>query len=174
MLHEVSARVVINMPREQVWRQLQDLSLPHNYVPGVLRCEITSEQRSGLGASRRVFQSLGRNMDETVVEWNEGYGFVLRLHSGDADAPAPFKRAVFRYRLDDAGHQQTAFTATLAFDMRWGRVGQYLYSRLLQRVFRSVVRDVAISMKGFYESGEAVTPPLLKQLRSSASAQANG
>ncbi|MGJ8686275.1 MAG: SRPBCC family protein [Spongiibacteraceae bacterium] len=172
MLHEVSARVVIDMPREQAWQQLQDLSLPHNYVPGVLRCEITSDQPSGVGASRRVFQSLGRNMDETVIEWNEGHGLVLRLHQGDSDAPAPFERAVFRYRLDDAGHQQTALTATLAFDMRWGRFGQYLYSRVLRGVFRSVVRDVAISMKGFYESGEAVTPPVLKQLRSSA--QANG
>ena len=89
MKHEAAARVVINMPREQAWSLLRDLSLAHNYVPGITRTEITTEKAEGPGASRRVFQSSGKGMDETIVEWNEGHGFLIRLHRGEKGAPPP-------------------------------------------------------------------------------------
>ena len=104
-------------------------------------------------------------MDETVTEWSEGYGFVIRLHKGEKAAPAPFREANFRYRIEDAGHSRTALTISLIFNMRWGPVGQFLYERLLHSVFRGVIRDIAISMKQFYESGEPVSSKQLKQLR---------
>ncbi|MBW2939648.1 SRPBCC family protein [Zhongshania aquimaris] len=168
MKHEAAARVVINMPREQAWSLLKDLSLAHNYVPGITHTEITTEKAEGPGASRRVFQSSGKGMDETIVEWNEGHGFLIRLHRGEKGAPPPFANAAFRYRLDDAGHNCTALTTSLMFDMRWGALGRFLHSRLLHKTFRGVIRDVAISMKQFYETGEPVKPEQLKQLRINA------
>ena len=165
MKHEVTARVVIDLPKDESWSLLKDLSLAHNYVPGVTRTEITTDKTTGIGASRRVYQGSGKGMDETVAEWDEGHGFVIRLHKGEKGAPAPFQQAIFRYRIEDAGHSRTALTASLVFDMRWGPVGRLLYERLLHRVFRGVIRDIAISMKHFYESGEAVSNGQLKQLR---------
>ncbi|WP_372863086.1 SRPBCC family protein [Spongiibacter sp.] len=152
MNHEASARVVIDMPRELAWELLKDLSLAHHYVPGVLRCELHEGPRQGLGASRRVYQKMGRWMDETVTEWNEGSGFVIRLHRGDKGPSAPFKQAQFRYRLEDAGHGQTALTTSLVFDMRWGALGRSLYRRLMAGAFRGIIRDISVSMKAFYES----------------------
>lgn len=152
MNYEASARVVISLPKEQVWARLQDLTLAHCYVPGVLRCELHQGPVTGVGASRRVHQKFGRWLDETVVEWNEGRGFVLRLHRGDKGAPAPFRQAQFRYQIDDAGNQQTAFTARLSFSMRWGRVGAWLYRRLLRGAVNRTIRDVAGGLKEFYES----------------------
>lgn len=165
MKHEATARVVINMPREQAWDLLKNLSLAHHYVPNLTGTEITTEKTEGVGASRRVFQTSGKGMDETVAEWNEGHGFLLRLHNKDKGAPPPFAKAAFRYRLDDAGHHSTALTTSLMFDMRWGALGRFLYERLLHKVFRGVIRDVAISMKQYYETGEPVSPEQLKQLR---------
>lgn len=165
MKHEATARVVINMPREQAWQLLKDLSLAHNYVPGITRTEITTAKTEGLGASRRVFQASGKGLDETVSEWYEGHGFLIRLHRDEKGAPPPFSQAAFRYRLDDAGHNCTALTTSLMFDMRWGVVGRFLYTRLLHKIFRGVIRDIAISMKQYYETGEPVSPEQLKQLR---------
>ncbi|CAA0087076.1 Uncharacterised protein [Zhongshania aliphaticivorans] len=165
MRHEATARVVINMPREQAWDLLKDLSLAHHYVPGIVRTELTTELKEGVNASRRVFRASGKPLDETVSEWNEGHGFLIRLHNGDAGAPLPFNRAAFRYRLDDAGHNSTALTTSLRFDMRWGGFGRFLYGRFLHKVFRQVIQDVAISMKQYYETGQAVSPAQLKQLR---------
>jgi carbon monoxide dehydrogenase subunit G len=168
MRHEAAAQVVINMPKEQAWSLLKDLSLAHNYVPGITRTEITTDKTEGVDASRRVFQASGKPLDETVSEWYDGQGFLIRLHNGEKGAPPPFARAAFRYRLDDADHNCTVLTTSLMFDMRWGGFGQFLYERLLKKVFRGVIRDVAISMKQYYESGEPVSPEQLKQLRVSA------
>lgn len=168
MQHEATSRVVINLPRDQVWGRLEDLSVPHHYVPGVKGCEFTSEVQSGLGASRRVFQAGGQWLDETVCEWQPGSHFVLRLHKADKGAPPPFSKAVFHYRLEDAGHGKTALATSLMFDMRWGWLGRFLYDRVLHTYIRKMVRDIALSLKHYQESGEPVSASQLKELRALA------
>lgn len=165
MSNEATARVVMNVPSEKAWQTLRDLGQAHNYVPGIIKTEITTEKKTGVGASRKVYQTETRGLDETVVEWNEGYGFLIRLHRGDKGAPPPFKEAFFRYKVDDAGNGQTALTTSLIYTMRWGVFGEFLRRRLLTGIFRSTVRDVALSMKAFYESGEPTTPEKLKQIK---------
>ncbi len=165
MEFEVSSRVVMNVPRAEAWQKLRDYSLAHHYVPGLVKTEITTEHREGVGASRKVYQSETRYIDETITDWEEGRGYTLRLHRGDNGAPFPFEEAAFRYHLDDAGNEMTALTTTLMFSMRFGAIGRLLKNRLLSPVFKSTIRDVAISQKDFYETGVPVTPQRLKVLR---------
>ena len=54
MNHEASSRVLIKLPRDRAWALLQDLTLAHHYVPGVLRCELHGEQRHGVGHPREI------------------------------------------------------------------------------------------------------------------------
>ncbi len=171
MSSEATARVVMNVPREKAWEKLRDISMAHNYVPGIVKTEVTTSKKEGVGASRKVYQSETKGLDETVIEWNEGHGFLIRLHRGDAGAPPPFKDASFRYRIEDAGNGQTALTTSLIFTMRWGAFGEFLHKRLLAGVFRSTIRDVALSMKAYYETGEPTTPEKLKQLKADLKAK---
>ena len=84
-MSEATATTILNMPIEEAWSKLQDFSLAHNYVPGIIKTEITTTKKNGLGASRKVYQSPKRALEETIVEWNEGTGFPIRLHKGDKD-----------------------------------------------------------------------------------------
>ncbi|MBM3594894.1 MAG: hypothetical protein FJX31_03660, partial [Alphaproteobacteria bacterium] len=81
-LKEAVGRVHIHMPREQVWEKLRDLSLAHNYVPGVTAVRIDTTQREGVGTSRTVTIKNGSQLQETVEEWTDGHGFLIRLHKG--------------------------------------------------------------------------------------------
>ena len=63
-------------------------------------------------------------------------------------------------------------TTSLVYTMRWGALGEFLRRRLLTGVFRSTIRDVALSMKAFYESGEPTTPEKLKQIKAELKANA--
>lgn len=164
MTDEVNATVVIDIPRQQAWNKLQDLTLAANYVPGLVKVELSTEQTTGVGASRRVYQSASRYIEETVEEWQEGEGFLIRLHKGDKPA-VPFKRAWFRYHLQeqDAGH--TAFTASLIYELPWGAFGRFLNAMALKRIMKNVIGDVATAMKLYYESGEPTTPEKLKQYK---------
>jgi hypothetical protein len=153
----------IAMSREDAWAKLQDFSLAHNYVPGIIRTQIVSDNARGIGASRYVYQSEKKYVQETVEEWHEGQGFTIRLHRGDKPAP-PFRSARFTYRLDDTPQGNTLLTTSLTYEMPWGRLGNWLGGKLKPFV-QQTIQDVALSMKLFYETGEPTTPEALKALK---------
>lgn len=163
MTREVSSQIVIDMPREQAWARLRDISLAHNYVPGIVKTELVSAQTEGVGASRHVYRSARSYLQETVVEWREGEGFLIRLHKGDKPA-TPFRSASFRYELADYGSEQTLFTATLRFEMPWGALGSWLEKKM-EKPVAATVADVAAAMKLYYETDEPTTAAALKAYR---------
>lgn len=164
-MSEVSFQTVMNIPRADAWERLRDLSLAHHFVPGIVNTEITTSQKEGVGASRKVYQSASRYLEETVTQWQEGSGFTIRLHKGEKDAP--FKNAFFRYELKDAGHGKTRLLVTMGYTPPLGAVGGLLDKALLKHIIGKAIRDVALSMKLFYESGKPTEKSALKSLKQS-------
>ncbi len=162
-LHHTETSVILDMPIAQAWEKMRDLTASVNYVPGLLTCDITTEQREGVGTSRRVKNSF-LEMDETVVEWTEGGGFKIRLHDG-AKKPPMFAEAYFIYAIADAGDGKTRLTTAMDYRMPWGVLGRLLNSLMIQHIVRGQVRDVAVSMKYNYETGEKTPPAELKRLK---------
>ncbi len=152
-----SASTIIEITLKEAWMRLQDLSLAHNYVPGITKTEITTDLKCGIGASRKVFQSETKWIDETVEEWNEGSGFIIRLHRGTSGPPLPFKEACFTYEISDS-EDHTLLTTTLTYTMRWGAFGKLLDKLAINRIIEGRIRDVAVNMKSYYESGFPVSP----------------
>ena len=157
MTTTVTYEVPVNLPRAQVWEKLRDLTLAPFYVPGLTGVEILTEKREGVGASRRVFQAKGQPMDETVESWDDGYGFLIRLHVGDKP-PAPFKQAWFDYRIADGPNGTTLFRPSLSYAMPWGPVGALLNALVVKNFAAGNVRKVAENFKGYYETGKVTNP----------------
>jgi hypothetical protein len=160
MTQEVTAEIVIDVPLAEAWENLRDISLAHNYVPGIVKTVIVSEQREGVGASRYVYRNEKSYIQETVEEWHPGTGFLIHLHRGDKPAP-PFRNAWFRYTLAEQGPGQTRFTASLVYDMPWGGFGAWLGKKMAAFV-QATITDVAIAMKLYYETGNPTTPAAIK------------
>lgn len=164
MSQQVSARILIDLPLAEAWAKLRDISLAHHYVPSIVKTVIVSEQTEGVGASRYVYRNEKSYIQETVEEWQEGKGFLIRLHRGDKPAP-PFSEAWFRYTLVEHSASQTEFTASLKYEMPWGRLGAWLGAKMAKLV-RSTIADVTIAMKLYYETGKPTTPAALKDYKS--------
>lgn len=156
MQNTVSGEVIINMPRVEAWTRLQDLSLAHHYVPGLISTEITTDQKTGVGASRRVYQATSKYLNETVVEWDEGHGFTIRLHNDDGNAPLPFQQAWFNYRLSDYGNNQTRLNTGLRYQLVGGCLGYWMNKVLFEHMLKRRADDVPRNLKRFYETGRAV------------------
>jgi len=150
---EYRSEVRIELPAGQTWEKMKDLSCAHEYVPGVLRTEITTTARGGLGASRRVYSSDADFINETAIEWHEGVGFTLDLHDGDGVAPAPFEAASFRYELQPEGENASLVSTSLRFTLRGGAVGEWLGMTVLAGVFQDRVDAVSAGLKRYYEAG---------------------
>ena len=169
MGREVTHQVTINMPREKAWEIMQDFTAPHKYVPGLLKTEMHTEQTTGVGASRRVFQKM-MALDETITEWNEGYGFRIRLHDGDKSKPFP--NSYFIYKIedvkdanDDATSGKTRFTATMGYQFPGGFIGQIIDSLIVSFFVNLQIRGVALAVKHYYETGKTPTAADLKRLK---------
>lgn len=160
MSETVRAKIVIDVPPSTAWGKLSDISLAHNYVPGIKKTRIVSDQAQGVGTSRYVYRSEKSFIQETVEEWQEGEGFLIRLHRGDKPAP-PFRDAWFRYALSAYGDRQTELTVQLTYEMPWGRFGRWLGKRVAGFV-QSTIADVALSMKLYYETGQPTSSAALK------------
>jgi Polyketide cyclase / dehydrase and lipid transport len=167
-LKEAVGRVHIPMPRAEAWNKLRDLTLADNYVPGVTAIRIDTESREGVGASRTVFMQNGSEMQETVEEWDEGHGFLIRLHKGDKPAIPIFKRFYFRYRIEDDG-AGTAFLPAMVYETRFGPIG-WLMGRLIHKGFEGALGDIGLAMREHYVTGNKVGPERLKELKAAAKA----
>lgn len=162
MAREATYQVTIDIPTEKAWQIMQDLTVPHNYVPGLIKTEMHTEQLQGVGTSRRVFKKM-MALDETVTEWNEGEGFTLRLHDGEKDKPLP--KSFFKYSIADAGDGKTLFTATMGYTFWLGALGQLIDGPIVFPIVKSQIRDVALAVKHYYETGLTPTPSDIKRLR---------
>jgi hypothetical protein len=133
------------------WEKLRDLSLAKHYVPGVKEIEFVSQSRAGLGTSRIVRSSAGA-LHETVIEWSEGAGFLLRLHRGDKP-PRPMKQAQFRYAIEPDG-VATRIVLSMSYAFGLGPLGPLL-ERLAQGPMQRNVDKIALRLARYWETGSA-------------------
>ena len=150
-----SHSVLLDLSQPAAWAKLRDLSLAPHYVPGLTGCQFHPGPQEGVGASRRVLRKGGQYLDESVVQWQEGTGFVLRLHKGSNDSPFPFRQASFSYALHAEG-DATRITLQMNYSLRGGR----LMELLLGKAFNNVVQQIAENLKAYYETGRTQNPDM--------------
>jgi hypothetical protein len=154
--HRATVRVEAGLPYDQSWALLQDFSLAHNYVPGLSSTEIVSATRSGLGAHRRVYDTEGDYLEETITSWREGQGFTLDLHEGE-EPMAPFEQIQFIYTVAPVAGNSTQIQLELAFRMPWGWLGDTLAEWIILPIMEDSLVQIAAGMKYFYETGVPAT-----------------
>ena len=153
-MSQARARITLDLPINDVWQRLRNLGCAHCYVPGIKATAFTTAQREGVGTSRTVTRAGGATLQETVIDWQDGRGFTLRLHKGDKDAP--FANARFIYSITAIGDHQTRLDTTMEYTPPMGKVGRWLDRVILHRIITGIVGDVAASLKHFHETG--ITP----------------
>ncbi len=160
-MQEVKSDVFrVAQPAEQVWEKLRDLRVAHLYVPGLTGTKVTTEIAEGVGASRQVF-SKRPPMDETVIEWVEREGMLLRLHYGEKNNWGPFTQVYYRYGMRADG-EDTILQNAMRYQLKGGKLGQILGGGLMSKAFRKTLNDVTLAQKLYYETGERVTPEILE------------
>jgi len=149
----VAVTADVEVPHTVAWQNMRDLSVAHNYVPGLTATEIITSQREGVGASRKVYQTGTDYLQETVTAWDEGHGFVIRLHRGD-EPMKPFKHAEFHYRMAAVTDRVTQVTLAIQVEMPFGQLGSWLGDSFARPALESELTRVLAGLKHYYETGE--------------------
>ncbi|TXS94271.1 SRPBCC family protein [Parahaliea maris] len=153
---EVVVSAEVEVPHTEAWQRMSDLSVAHNYVPGLTATEITTPYATGVGASRKVYQSGSNYLEETVTAWNEGEGFVIRLHKGE-EPMSPFRQAEFRYHMEPLTDQATRVTLAIVVELPFGALGSVLGESVARAPMEQELTGVLAGLIYYYETGQPAT-----------------
>ena len=108
----------IDAPIEQVWEVLADIGAIGAWNPGVQESHTTSDETSGLGATR--FCDLGGKnyLDEQVVEYENCKKITMRVTGTNM----PFKEADIHFTLEADGDQTRVICAP-DYTLKYGPMG---------------------------------------------------
>ena len=152
----LQSQSLIREPVVDVWQRLSDLSQVQHYVPFVKGSDIMTEQKMGEGAQRVAWLENQRTVQEEVIEWDDGQGYVLRLN--DVSFFLPFHDMETRYRIepDDEQGLQTGLVITLTVRPRFGLLGKWLLTPLITPRLQQQLDELADGVKYYFETNQPV------------------
>mgnify|MGYP000271216397 CR=1 FL=1 len=152
-MNTVNYKTCIEIPHQQAWQLLKDLSVPQNYVPGVTRTEITTELTEGIGASRLVFLLGFIPMRETVSAWQDGRGFSIQLGLKNSPLPFPLRRAFFHYDIEPLA-SDTVISNSLDFQFNWSWLDKTI-GVISKPIVKIILWKITSNMRQFYLQSQA-------------------
>lgn len=156
-LTETKVETEINAPIEKVWASLSVIGDIFLNSPTVDSSYISSEQKTGIGASRHMILSSlikkGATLDERVIVWEEGT--YLKLAVFKIYDVSGIQTMVGDFRMIKNG-DKTTLQSTLSYSMTsrmWGMMNKMAG----KKKFAAIWRKVIAGYKYHIETGEEVT-----------------
>ena len=154
---ETTVEVVIDAPIEKVWEEFADIGGIFLNSPTVDTSYTSSEQKTGVGATRHMILSpmikKGATLDERVLIWEEGTYQKLEVYK--IHRVSGIKTMGGDFRLIPKGNQ-TILRSTLNYSMKngmWGMMNKMMGKKKFAKVWRKVIGGY----KYHIETGEEVT-----------------
>lgn len=158
----VLREVKIDAPKDKVWATLADLAAIQNYNPMVARSYYTSDTRTGTGATRHCDFSPMGSVEERVVAWEEGKEYSIEVY--DSHLMPMTVKAHFELQPAETG---TKVSVLMEYTMMAGKIGA-LAEKAMQRQVAKMAEGMLAGLKHYVETGEAITPQVLKKVRKAA------
>ena len=131
----ISEQIDISAPRPSVWRMIADPTRVLNFMSGVTRWEVCSEQREGLGARYRMLMRVGSaelgGLVE-IVEFKEASDLAWTSVTG-LDQRA-------RWRLRERPYDRTHVEFRISYGVAGAGLGGLIAERMAAPLVRSHIR----------------------------------
>jgi uncharacterized protein YndB with AHSA1/START domain len=140
--------IEIAAPPDRVWRVLGTLDALERYDPGVTRSQITSDARTGIGATRRCDLKPGGWFRERVTVWEPACSLGFEL----VDCTLPVKRLRHDYTLTSM-EGGTRVQQRMEYRLKFGPLGSLLDAAIVRRRWRAGVTLFLRGLKQLAERG---------------------
>ncbi len=141
----------IEAPVEKVWDVLADVGTISEWNPGVRESYSTSDDPSGLGATR--FCDLGGKnfVNEQVVQWEDCRQLTMRI----VDSNMPFQQADIHFTLQ--GENGTTNVAVSPdYELKYGPIGKLMDRFFVRNTYEKGMRNLLRGLKAHVENGADV------------------
>jgi hypothetical protein len=154
---ETTVEVEIDTPIEKVWAELAKIGGIFLNSPTVDTSYTTSENKTGVGATRHMILSpmikKGATLDERVIIWEEGTYQKLEVYK--IHKVAGLQTMGGDFKLIKKGNK-TILRSTLNYSMKNGMWG-FMNKMMGKKKFAKVWRNVIAGYKYHIETGKEVT-----------------
>ena len=131
------------VPPERVWRVLGTLDALERYDPGVARSQITSTERTGIGATRQCDLKPGGWFRERVTVWEPERSLGFELFA----CTLPVKRLRHDYVLTPVAGG-TRVQQRMEYQLKFGPLGRLLDAAIVRRRWRA---GIALFLRGLQQ-----------------------
>jgi len=139
--------ITVNAPIEKIWSILTDLELLDQYDPTVKKSTLVSNEKTGLGAKRKVNMVDGKNwFDEkiTVFEINKALTYQL------TDCSFPIKGLKHSYTFEKVGNQ-TKVQQIMEYTVKYGLLGKFLDGLMIRKQSDAGIKKFFVGLKQYSE-----------------------
>ena len=145
----ITSEIEINASKEKVWQVLSLIGEIEKFHPLVKKsCAITNA-KSGLGAKRHCELLPMGQMEEEVVEWNEGKSFVLEVIGGKMLPPYCFMKG----KIDLVeSNEKTKVTFSFSYQLKYGMLGDLMNAMLIRPQFKKAPPKYVSGLKEYVET----------------------
>lgn len=125
----IKNEIAINAPVEKIWAVLSDLPLLEKYDPTVLKSELISTEKSGVGAKRKVYMNDGKNwFEEKVTIWQPGEALTIQL----TDCTFPIHSLNHSYSFSING-ATTVVRQIMQYEVKYGLIGKIMDKMMIRK-----------------------------------------
>jgi len=150
----IETKVEINASKDKIWEILADFGNVQNLSPGIAKSYLTSDVKTGLGASRHCdFTAMGAQVEEKIVEWEEGNFMKIELFDGKNLPMMRGMKATFKLKSTNKG---TLITSVFEYHMN-NMVGDLLNGLKMKQVNKKTWVLFLAGIKHYAETGENVS-----------------
>ncbi len=140
--------ITVNASVEKVWALLADLELLDKYDPTVKRSTLTSVEKMGMGAKRKVLMLDGKNwFDEKVTVFKPNEALTYQL----TDCSFPIKGLKHSYSFEKIGNQ-TKVKQVMEYTVKFGLLGKLLDVMMIRKQSDSGIKKFFAGLKSYVET----------------------
>ena len=140
--------ITVNASIDKVWTMLTEVELLDQFDPTVKKSTALTQEKSGLGAKRKVHMLDGKNWFEekvTVFKPNEALTYQL------TDCSFPIKGLQHSYSFLKIGNQ-TKVKQVMEYTVKFGLLGKLLDSLMIRKQSDAGIKKFFAGLKSYAET----------------------
>lgn len=144
----IKNEITINAPIDKIWEALTDIERLDKFDPTVKKSTAITQEKSGLGAKRKVDMLDGKNwFDEKVTVFKPHEALTYQL----TDCSFPIKGLQHSYSFEKIGNQ-VKVKQVMEYIVKFGVLGKLLDSLMIRKQSDTGIKKFFAGLKQYVEN----------------------
>lgn len=152
MAHHTEATIKVKVPKQKVWKVLEDFSSVEKFATTIKSSPIVGDKTSGIGAKRKCTFNDGSSLVEEIIDYKEEQGFLMEL----SEHSLPLKSMQAEMKVSEIDENTCEIYMSSDFVVKAGPLGWLMGQLIMRPVMKSVFKKVMSGLAYYSVTGERI------------------